>query len=138
MVSKFYTTAIARAQCAPLFPDTDGFQYGLKMGRTTEQIVEKTTGWENVNTTRLIYVNGEFDPWRPETVSSEQRPGGPLAFTPEVPVFLVKDGTHCADLRMTNVVANTALTKQVKEMRSIMSKWTAEFYTEKGIKRPGF
>ncbi|CEJ90342.1 hypothetical protein VHEMI06133 [[Torrubiella] hemipterigena] len=138
MVSKYYTTQMARDQCAPLFPDTDGFQYGLKLGRTTEQIVEKTTGWKNVNTTRLIYVNGEFDPWRPETVSSDERPGGPLQFTDDVPVFVIKNGTHCADLRLASANANSALAAQVAQMRSIMGKWTAEFYTEKGIKRPGF
>lgn len=138
LVSKFFTTSTLRNQCADYFPDTAGFQYGLKEGRTTEQVVEKTTGWEIVNTTRLIYVNGQYDPWRPETVSSEFRPGGPMHSTPDAPIFVVENGTHCPELRMQNVAANTELIAQVKEMRSIMAKWTAEFYTEKEIKRPGF
>lgn len=134
LVSKFYRTEVERQNCASYFPDG----YGLKSGRTTEDIIKKTGGWNNVHTKRLIYVNGELDPWRPETVSSRDRPGGPLQSTPEVPVFLVKKGTHCADLRMQNAEVNADIAVQMTEMRKIMGGWVAEFYTEKGIQRPGF
>lgn len=138
LISKYYTTKDARDQCERYFPDEAGFTYGLKRNQTTEQIVEKTSGWNNIHTTRLIYVNGEFDPWRPETVSSEIRPGGPLASTPEVPVFLVKGGSHCPELVMQNAEVNRALAAQVKDIVSILAKWVGEFYTEKGLKQPGF
>lgn len=138
LISKFITTDIQRQQCALFFPDEDGYTYGLKSGRTTQEIVDKTGGWTNVHTTRLVYVNGEFDPWRPETVSSEIRPGGPLQSTPEVPVFLIKGGSHCSDMVMEDATVNADAARQIQGIRDVINKWTAEFYTEKGIQRPGF
>lgn len=71
-------------------------------------------------------------------MSSTFRPGGPMHSTPDAPIFVVENGTHCPELRMQNVNANAELGAQVKQMREIMAKWTAEFYTEKNIQRPGF
>ncbi|CEJ93140.1 hypothetical protein VHEMI08752 [[Torrubiella] hemipterigena] len=138
LISKYIPTQAQRAQCDLFFPTDDGFTYGLKAGRTTQQIVEKTGGWDNIHTTRLVYVNGEFDPWRQETVSSTIRPGGPLESTPEVPVFLIKGGSHCSDLIMKDAEVNTDAARVIQGVRDVINKWTAEFYTEKGIKRPGF
>ena len=38
---------------------------------------------------RIVFVNGEFDPWLPATVSANERPGGPLADTETQPVFVI-------------------------------------------------
>lgn len=125
-----------RDQCGRFFPEEDGLTYGLNSGRTTEQIVDKTTGWENIHTTRLIYVNGELDPWKQESVSSTNRPGGPLQSTDDVPVFVVKGGSHCSDLVMRDGYSNEDLLTQMGEMIYYIEKWVNEFYVEKGIKRP--
>lgn len=126
-----------RDQCERFFPDEDGYSYGLKRGRTTEQIVQRTGGWNNVNTTRLVYVNGEYDPWLPETVSSPFRPGGPLKSTPEVPVFVVPKAAHCPDLVMENTLANAALHEITQNVIKIIASWVGDFYQQKGISQPG-
>lgn len=138
LISKTYTTQSLRDQCYRFFPDEDGFQFGLKRGRTTEAIVQLTDGWSHTNSTRLLYVNGEFDPWRQESVASTHRPGGPLQSTEQVPTFIVKDGSHCTDLVMQNGAVNPPLAKQQQEITKIIMKWVGEFYTEKGTKQPGF
>lgn len=127
-----------RDQCERFFPDEDGYSYGLKRGRTTEGIVKLTGGWDNVNTTRLVYVNGEYDPWLPETVSSNFRPGGPLQSTPEVPVFVVPKASHCPDLVMDNTLSNEPLHEITQKVLAIISSWVGDYYKEKGISQPGF
>jgi hypothetical protein len=138
LVPKFLTMTDLRNQCDRFFPDEDDYTFGLRAGRTTEEIVQLTGGWDFTNTTRLLYVNGEYDPWLMETVSSPFRPGGPLESTPEVPVFVVPKAAHCPDMVMANIHANEALSDIHDQTFKIMSNWIAEFYTEKGIDRPGF
>lgn len=138
LIPKFLTMQDLRDQCDRFFPDVDGFQYGLKAGRTTEEIVKLTGGWDFTNTTRLLYVNGEYDPWLMETVSSPSRPRGPLKSTPEVPVFVVPKAAHCPDMVMRNVNSNKELAEIYAQTHKIMTGWISDFYTEKGKKQPGF
>lgn len=138
LVSRHVTMKSLRDACDRFFPDEDGYSYGLKRGRTTEDIIRRTGGWDNVNTTRLVYVNGEYDPWLPETVSSPFRPGGPLASTPEVPVFVVPKAAHCPDLVMENTFANEELDEITQNVITIIENWVKEFYDERGISQPGF
>lgn len=138
LVSKHLTMQDERDQCERFFPTEDGFSYGLERGRTTEDIVRLTDGWNNINTTRLVYVNGEYDPWLTETVSSPFRPSGALQSTEKVPVFVVPKATHCPDLDMNNVASNDELRNITQRVISIISDWVGEFYHEKGISRPGF
>ncbi|ATY65732.1 serine protease [Cordyceps militaris] len=137
LVSRYATVQSLRDQCERFFPDEDGYSYGLKRGRTTDAIVELTGGWGHVNSTRLVQVNGEYDPWLPETVSSPFRPGGPLQSTPEVPTFVVPKAAHCPDLVMSNTRANDALHDITQEVIAIIVAWVGEFYEEKGIPQPG-
>jgi hypothetical protein len=63
-----------------------------------------------VNTTHVVWVNGEFDPWRDATVSSIFRPGGLLSSTEAAPVILIPGRIHCTDL----IARNGPLTKAYK------------------------
>jgi hypothetical protein len=76
------------------------------------------------DTTRLTWTNGEFDPWLPASVSSEFRPGGPLASTAQHPVNVIPKGIHCYDLILRNGVADMGTqavidteTKQIVECK---------------------
>jgi len=60
----------------------------------------------------LLMVLSEFDPWRSASVSSEFRPGGPVADTAEMPVFLIPGAVHAQDLYMNDV------TPEVLDVRS--------------------
>ena len=59
-------------------------------------------------------------------MSSEFRPGGPLASTPELPVFVAKDGIHCQDLYMNDPTPEILelRVEQIKQMKS----WIDDYY----------
>ncbi|TQS33076.1 hypothetical protein Golomagni_06593 [Golovinomyces magnicellulatus] len=132
LIPRFLTMQDLRDQCGRFFPDEDGYTYGLKAGRTTDDIVKLTGGWDFVNTTRLLYTNGEYDPWLMETVSSPYRPGGPLESTNQVPIFVIPKAAHCSDLVSANIRANADLTKAFSEILVIMKKWVA-YYDELSV-----
>ncbi|KAG8406126.1 hypothetical protein J3458_021453 [Metarhizium acridum] len=41
-----------------------------------------------------MWVNGEYDPWTPATVSSKSRPGGPLKSSKQAPVWIVSNTNY--------------------------------------------
>jgi hypothetical protein len=115
-------------QCGLFFPDgPNGETYGIAKGKTEEQVNEWTGGWDIVNTTRLIYVNGDYDPWREASVSSDIRPGGPLKSTEKVPVEMVPGGFHVSDLVTSNGVANAGVKAVQDKVVAQLSAWVAEF-----------
>ncbi|GJN73935.1 hypothetical protein Purlil1_7177 [Purpureocillium lilacinum] len=134
LIPKLYDREYSRRQCALYFPPVGDHTYGLARGRTVEQVNAKTGGWDHVNTTRLMWVNGELDPWRPATVSAELRPGGPLASTDEAPVFLLPKAAHCNDAIVKNGEANPEVGKMMQQEVAYVKRWVDEFYKEKGGK----
>jgi hypothetical protein len=115
-------------QCGLYFPPSpDGTEYGIAEGRTEEDVNGYTDGWNNVNTTRLIYVNGEFDPWREASVSSDLRPEGPLEGTEWVPVKIVPGGFHTSDLVTQNGAVNAGAKKVIDEVVEQIAEWVDEF-----------
>ncbi|KAJ6789558.1 hypothetical protein PWT90_09816 [Aphanocladium album] len=138
MSSKLISPDDFRNQCALYFPEVNGAKVGVKNGRTSDAINALTGGWNNVNTTRLMWSNGENDPWRPATVSSPWRPGGMLASTPEAPVHVIPNAPHCADM----VYGETLYDDNTKNVWNAqvqqMSKWVGEFYSQKQKPWPKF
>lgn len=90
-----------------------------------------TGGWDYVNTTRLIWTNGEWDPWKDATVSSDFRPGGPLVSTKEAPLNMIPGGIHCSDLIASNGVANRGVQEVIDNEISVIKGWVEDFYTQK-------
>ncbi|KAL1890725.1 hypothetical protein Sste5346_008049 [Sporothrix stenoceras] len=99
--------------------------YGSATGKTAEMLNDWTSGWE-FNTRRILWVNGEFDPWRPASVSSTFRPGGPLESTPDAPVIIIKGGRHCEDFFARS--NNTYLANVVEQEVSYIAGFVDEFY----------
>ncbi|KID86422.1 serine peptidase [Metarhizium guizhouense ARSEF 977] len=128
LASKHAGLDYARMQCSNMFPREGNRTYGLKLGRTARETNRRTGGWGRVNTTRLMWVNGELDPWRAATVSADERPGGPLVFTPEAPVWVLPGGVHCSDVLTRNAEANPALRRVVDDVLKTMKKWVDEYY----------
>lgn len=118
-------------QCDLFFPKEGDLTYGSAAGKTAETLNAYTEGWNLTNTTRLIWVNGEFDAWRSASVSSEFRPGGPLESTDKVPVFLLPGARHGTDIWLDNALANEGVASAQREMIAIMCKWVGEFYALK-------
>jgi hypothetical protein len=136
IVSRLVTAQYWQRQCGLFFPTEDGFTYGSspehRPQRTTDTPNKETDGWflpsEAKATTRLIWTNGEFDPWRTSGVSSEFRPGGPLVSTPEAPVQIIPGGFHCSDLRASNGIANEGVQTVIDNEIAQIKTWVAEYY----------
>ncbi|KAK4443213.1 putative serine peptidase [Podospora aff. communis PSN243] len=116
-----------QVQCDIYFPQQGNYTHGSAAGKTVDLVNALTEGWNLKNTTRLLWVNGEHDPWRSASVSSEIRPGGPMPSTPEAPVFVLPEAIHCNELLMRNADANEAIRTAQIEMIGIMKKWLADW-----------
>jgi len=131
IVSRLFNVDYVTRQCGLFFPPgPNGETYGLAKGMTVDDVNAYTGGWFIDNTTRLIYINGEFDPWRDTTVSSLDRPGGPLVSTPDVPVLLIPDGVHCSDLaslKYTTGPAYAGLRAVQEQELSQLQEWVSQF-----------
>lgn len=118
-------------QCELFFPHEGKYTYGSALGKTAADINTHTRGWQlpdYLNSiSRLLWVNGEYDPWRSASVASEFRPGGPLASTIDVPSILIPGSRHCNDLRVRNAV-NQDIKKAQADIVAQMTNWTNEFY----------
>jgi hypothetical protein len=77
-----------------------------------------------------MYTNGQLDPWRDVTVSSDYRPGGPLQSTPQLPVRVIPGGIHCSDYYGQNWAVNPTLQGIVNDEVANMVQWVDEYYTQ--------
>ncbi|KAF1961954.1 hypothetical protein CC80DRAFT_401871 [Byssothecium circinans] len=126
LVSRLVNNEYYHTQCANMF----GSGYGLVEGKTVDQLNEWTGGWFATNTTRLMYANGQYDPWLPATVSAKQRPGGPLESTPQLPVRVIPGGMHCSDLYGPNWAVNEGVKAIADAEVEQMAAWVKEFYDQ--------
>ncbi|KAL1849332.1 hypothetical protein VTK73DRAFT_9925 [Phialemonium thermophilum] len=136
IVSRLINQPYWERQCGLFFPTEDGYTYGIRRGRDVADVNAFTGGWSVTNTTRLTWTNGEFDPWRDSTVSSDFRPGGPLPSTPAAPVHLIPGGIHCSDLLARNGVVNAGVQEIIDQEVATIKGWVEEFYEDKGRKMP--
>ncbi|PNY21899.1 Thymus-specific serine protease [Tolypocladium capitatum] len=137
IISKLVTRDYFVRQCADFFPDVKDITYGLNRGRTVDQLNAKTGGWNHVDTKRLMWISGEYDPWRPATVSADLRPGGPLESTKQAPVWVLPKASHCNDVIVNNGIANPVIMKIMQEEVVQMKKWVEEFYNNNGWQGEG-
>lgn len=112
------------------FPTVNGHTYSSAKGKTAADVNKWTHGWDISNTTRLLWTNGQYDPWRTSGVSSGFRPGGPLASTPEAPVNIIPAGIHCSDLSLKNAAVNAGVQKVVDAEVAQIKTWVAEYYKQ--------
>lgn len=131
IVSRLVTKEYSERQCGIVFPPEDGYTYGLAKGATADDINAYTGGWSVENRTRLIWTNGEFDPWRYSTVSSDIRPGGPLVSTKEQPVNVIPGGFHGSDMIYDNGEDNAGVLAVIENEVAVIKGWVDEFYATK-------
>ncbi|KAL8377977.1 hypothetical protein RB595_008590 [Gaeumannomyces hyphopodioides] len=129
IVPRAITPEYYQQQCDLFFPEQGNHTYGSDDGATDLQLNQLTGGWNLTNTTRLLWINGEFDPWRSASVSSDFRPGGPLQSTPEAPVFVMSGARHCEDMQIRNNV-NPAVGEAQEAATAQIQTWVAEFYAQ--------
>jgi len=120
------TAEYYQRQCALYFPPSpNGVTYD-KAHQTEAGVNAYTNGWDLTvveDLPRLLFVNGEFDPWRDATVSSDFRPGGPLASTAENPIFIIPRGIHCSDLVTANGAANAGVQAVIDAEVAQVTQW---------------
>ncbi|SMY22288.1 unnamed protein product [Zymoseptoria tritici ST99CH_1A5] len=82
--------------CGLYFPPTpSGETYN--QGRTVDDTNAFTGGWNPQNISRVLFVEGEFDPWASAGVTSQFRPGGPMESSENVTVLVLPGGHHCTE-----------------------------------------
>ncbi|KAK1999076.1 serine carboxypeptidase S28 [Colletotrichum falcatum] len=104
-------------QCDLRFPPTSGFKPAISNGFTVAMFNEWTGGW-NASYENVLFIDGEFDPWKSATMSSDYRPGGPSKSTEKAPRLVVEGATHVPDFRLSELNA-----KVVQQGVEIMGKW---------------
>ncbi|KAF7596990.1 hypothetical protein BBP40_011356 [Aspergillus hancockii] len=129
IVPRTVNAAYWQRQCSLFFPEVNGYTYGSAKGKTAATVNLWTGGWsETKNATRLIWVNGQYDPWRDSGVSSIYRPGGPLESTTDKPVQVIPGGFHCSDLYMKDYAVNSGVKTVVDNAVSQVKSWVADYY----------
>ncbi|KAK6066992.1 serine carboxypeptidase S28 [Seiridium cupressi] len=110
-------------RCPLTFPETNGFVAGSVTGWTEEHLNMWTKGWD-APYKRVFFVNGEFDPWRSATLSSDYRPDGP-ANTTDAPVYIVKGGVHTPELFVDEEDPYTwpVVEAAIKQMGAWLDEW---------------
>ncbi|KAI0158890.1 peptidase S28 [Pestalotiopsis sp. NC0098] len=110
-------------RCPLTFPKTNGYVSGMVTGFTETHLNAYTKGWD-APYNRVFFVNGEFDPWRSATLSSDYRPGGPVNTT-EAPVYIVKGGVHTPEMFIDENDENTwpIIQAALEQMRCWLDEW---------------
>ncbi|KZO98573.1 hypothetical protein CALVIDRAFT_478445 [Calocera viscosa TUFC12733] len=108
-----------RSQCHNYFPDA----FPAVHSANTTLVNNAYTGW-HINVDRLIFLNGNRDPWRYATVSSDyiQR-----ASSDSQPIE-VSDGFHCSDLITDNGAVDNTIYQAQQAVLSNMQQWMDEWY----------
>ncbi|KAI0394695.1 serine carboxypeptidase S28 [Xylariaceae sp. FL0594] len=110
-------------RCPLTFPETNGFRAGSVLGFTEDHLNQWTGGWD-APFDRVLFVNGEHDPWRSATIASESRPGGPVKSSDKIPSLIVKNGVHVPDLVLDLGPDQAAvIEKAVDIMRGWLRHW---------------
>lgn len=86
-------------RCELMFPETNGHVVGYVAGWTPAHLADYTGGWDAAYE-RVFFVNGQYDPWRSATLSSDVRPGGPIVTDVDsrFQVRVVKGGVHTPEM----------------------------------------
>ncbi|EGX90114.1 serine peptidase, putative [Cordyceps militaris CM01] len=124
-----------KEDCIDIFPDVGKYKVGIKLGRDETTVNRLTGGWDNNNATRLVWVNAELDPWLFATVSSPDRPGGPLEGTDDAPLYWLPGAAHCNDYRTENYNVNEDARAMFDGVADNMKRWAADFYMQHNITR---
>ncbi|EPE02317.1 serine-type peptidase [Ophiostoma piceae UAMH 11346] len=123
IVSQYVTLESSTRTCALRFPTTNGFSSGWDDGFTPEHLDLYTGGWD-ADFKRVLFVNGEVDPWREATVSADSRPNGRRSSTEDMPIIVIPNGNHCPELTFEKYEGAPDL---YKDMVAIMERWLNEW-----------
>lgn len=134
LVSSLVSAEYWQRQCGLYF--TPPGTFGSEVGKSVATTNAYTKGWDiEGTTTRLIFTNGQYDPWKDSTVSSDFKPGGPYNGTDDAPVLVIPGGIHCSDMIAKNGAVNAGAQEVIDTEIAVITGWVEEYYTEKKRKR---
>ncbi|TBU29166.1 peptidase S28 [Dichomitus squalens] len=118
IVSSYLTAAHNERLCQYEFP---GAFWGLKKVSLLNALtVDKTYGGWDTTTERLIFANGERDPWREATVAAALATRNSTDLQPH----LLSDGFHCSDMSRGSAISPRIAAVQ-KQALQYMTQWHA-------------
>ncbi|KAI3331692.1 serine carboxypeptidase S28 [Xylariaceae sp. AK1471] len=110
-------------RCPLSFPETNGFKAGSIEGFTEDHLNQWTKGWD-APYERVLFVNGEHDPWRSATIAADCRPGGPVESSDTIPSLIVEKGVHVPDLVLEGDQYQAPVVEKAVE---IMGSWLKDW-----------
>ncbi|RYP61563.1 hypothetical protein DL771_010084 [Monosporascus sp. 5C6A] len=116
--------------CPLMFPETNGFMTGSARGFNETHLNLWTGGW-NSDFEKVIFVDGQYDPWREATVSSDYRPEDCAYNTTEAPAFIVQGGAHCPEMFIDE--SDPYTWSVVQSSVEIMAGWIKEWSPPKKV-----
>ena len=131
-MSRFVTADYWQRQCALYFPTVNGYTFGANKGKTEADTNAFTGGWNPPNTTRIFFVNGQYDPWRDVTYSSDFRPEGKFQSNSFQKLAVVPGGYHCSDLSVRNALVNPGVQRIQNQQVNQITAWVNQYYGQYG------
>ncbi|KAI6101248.1 peptidase S28 [Pisolithus sp. B1] len=116
IVSRILTPEYFERQCVNMFPQ----KFSSPPQPAVAQVDEDYEGW-GVEVDRLFFANGQRDPWREATVSSDFIY---KASTDTQPIY-VGDGFHCSDMITENGVVDATIANVQSAALGYMKTWLA-------------
>lgn len=128
IVSRLVNADYNLKACSLYFPESkSGIKPRISQGYNVSSVNSYFKGWDNFETERLLYVTGSADPFREQSVSSKERPGGPRRSTKQIPIFEIDGGYHGSDMILPNAEANENVGKVVDAETAQLVKWIKEW-----------
>jgi len=76
---------------------------------------------DHISTPRIVFANGELDPWRRLSVSAPD--ASPRQSTLDQPVYVIKGGHHCDDLGRTTPKDSASQTEVKQKINNDIQRW---------------
>ncbi|KJX93226.1 serine peptidase like protein [Zymoseptoria brevis] len=130
LVSRLLTAEYFHQICGQCFPPgPDGKSSFNPTDRTADDFNAFTGGWNPQNINRVLFVNGEFDPWTSSGVSSDFRPGGHMQSSENVTVLVTPGAHHVTDVYTANGVGpgNEKVKATIDAAVAQIVKWVGEW-----------
>jgi len=118
MRSKYIDTDYYESSCIPTFGA------GNVPARPFTDRIDSVYGADTINMSRIVFINGQLDPWRRLSVSAPN--AFPRQSTLDNPVYVIQGGSHCSDLDGYKVGENPSKTQVNKSVKADILRWLSE------------
>lgn len=112
-------------ECNYMFPTSSGTPGNFNLGADSNATDSTFKGW-NLMAKNLFVVNGEFDPWRSASLSSNYAPK--FVDTPTQDINVIPGAHHCWDFYLPNAELDANVNATRKEGLGKVYGWLGEWY----------